>query len=123
VDLGRRRGRPAPIDVRYDLIRDGQRWWSPVRKEAVLEDGRSVLVDEGPRTSVERIDIPTTLLWATRGLLDQEPGLLPPETIEQVVPTLPHVQARRVDDTNHYSLALTSHGAGAVADAIVDHLG
>ncbi len=113
----------AEAYVRYDLIRDGQRWRSPVRKDAVLEDGRSVLLDEGPRTSVERIEVPTTLLWATRGLLDQEPGLLPPETVEQVVPTLPHVQARRVDDTNHYSLVLTSHGAGSVADAIVDHLG
>ena len=112
----------AEAYVRYDLVREGDRWRSPVDKAAVLEDGRSVMVDEGPRTAVTRLDLPTTLLWAPRGILDDEPGLLPPEVINEVVPTLPHVEARLVDDTNHYSLVLTERGARAVAEAVADHV-
>jgi pimeloyl-ACP methyl ester carboxylesterase len=112
----------AEAYVRYDLIADGDRWRSPVRKDAVLEDGRSVLVDEGPRTAVSRLAVPTTLLWAPRGLLDQEPGLFPPDVVDQVVPSLGHVDARRIDDTNHYSIVLTPEGASAVAAAIGEHV-
>lgn len=112
----------AEAYVRYDLVREGDRWRSPVNRAAVLEDGKSVMVDEGSRTAVARLNLPTTLLWAPRGLLDQEPGLFPPEIIEEVVPTLPHVEARLVDDTNHYTLVFSEHGARAVAEAITDHL-
>ena len=113
----------AEAYVRYDLEPDGERWRSPVNKAAVLEDGKSVMIDEGPRTAVARLGVATTLLWAPRGLLDDEPGLFPREVIDEVVPTLPHVDAKLVEDTNHYSLVLTPRGAGAVAGAIIDHLG
>jgi pimeloyl-ACP methyl ester carboxylesterase len=111
----------AEAYVRYDLTREGDRWRSPVRKEAVLEDGRSVLVDEGPRTAVARLAVPTTMLWAPRGLMDQEPGLFPQAVVEEVVASLDHVDARRVGDTNHYSIVLTAPGAAAVAAAVVEH--
>ncbi len=64
----------AEAYVRYDLVPDGQRWRSPVNKAAVLEDGKSVLVDKRARTVITGVDVPTTLPWAPRGLLDQEPG-------------------------------------------------
>ncbi len=59
---------------------------STVRKDAVLEDGRSTLVDDEARTAVGRIRVPTTLLWAPRGLLDQAPGLLSPELVVASLP-------------------------------------
>lgn len=112
----------AEAYVRYDLIEDGGTWRSPVSREAVLVDGASVLQDERARSALDRIGTPTTLLWAPRGLLDQTPGLLPPEVVEAALPRLPHVRAQRVDDVNHYSVLFGERGAGAVADAIVGYV-
>jgi pimeloyl-ACP methyl ester carboxylesterase len=113
----------AEAYVRYDLIEDGGAWRSPVNKQAVLVDGASVLQDERARSAVERIGTPTTLLWAPRGLLDQTPGLLPPEVVAAALPHLPHVRATRIDDVNHYSVLLGERGAAAVADAIIECAG
>jgi len=108
----------AEAYARYDLVADGDRWRSPVNKQAVLEDGASVLQDERERSAVERIGTPTILVWAPRGLLDQTPGLLPPEVVEDALPRLPHVRAQRVDDVNHYSVLFGDRGARVIADAI-----
>jgi pimeloyl-ACP methyl ester carboxylesterase len=109
----------AEAYVRYDLVEEAGVWRSPVNKDAVLVDGGSVLQDVHERSAVERIDTPTVLLWAPRGLLDQTPGLLPSDVVDAALPRLPHVRARLVDDVNHYSLLLGERGAAAVADAIV----
>jgi pimeloyl-ACP methyl ester carboxylesterase len=108
----------AEAYVRYDLIEDGGSWRSPVNKDAVLVDGASVLQDERERSAVERLATPTTLLWAPRGMLDQPPGLLPPEVVEAASPGLPHVRAQLVDDVNHYSILFGECGAHAIVDAI-----
>lgn len=109
--------------ARYDLIEDGEGGWrSPVDKAAVLEDGRDVLADEQARTAVERLAVPTTLLWCPRGLQDETPGLLPSEVVDAVVSGLAHVTAREVPDTNHYSLLFAPQGAAAVAEAVASHL-
>lgn len=112
----------AEAYVRYDLVADGAVWRSPVDKAAVLEDGQSLLVDDEDRTAITRVDVPTTLLWAPRGLLDQEPGMYPPEVVEGIVPDLAHVDARLVADVNHYSILFSEVGGAAVAAAIVERL-
>ncbi len=112
----------AEAYVRYDLVADGAVWRSPVDKGAVLEDGRSLLVDDEARTAITRVEVPTTLLWAPRGLLDQAPGLYPPELVDDIVADLPHVDARRVADVNHYSILFSEVGGAAVAERIVERL-
>ena len=112
----------AEAYVRYDLVADGAVWRSPVDKAAVLEDGQSLLVDDDARTAITRVDVPTTLLWTPRGLLDQEPGMYPPEVVEGIVPDLAHVDARLIADVNHYSILFSEVGGAAVADAIVERL-
>lgn len=109
----------AEAYVRYDLVPANGAWRVNVSKDAVLEDGRSTLIDEGARTALERVEVPTVLLWAPRGLLDQEPGLYPPQTVQEVTGRLAYVEPRLVDGVNHYTLVLGEHGAGAVADAVV----
>jgi pimeloyl-ACP methyl ester carboxylesterase len=112
----------AEAYVRYDLVEAGGTWRSPVNKDAVLLDGASVLRDDRERSAVERLTTSTTLLWAPRGLLDQVPGLLPPEVVEAAASGLPHVRAQLVDDVNHYSVLLGERGAGAITDAIEANL-
>ncbi len=106
--------------VRYDLEADGAAWRSVVRKDAVLADGRSTLVDEGARTAVERVGRPTTLLWAPRGVLDQEPGLLPPELVAAKTAELDHLRAQQVRDVNHYTILFDPAAAAVVAAAVSD---
>jgi pimeloyl-ACP methyl ester carboxylesterase len=112
----------AEAYVRYDLVRDGETWRSGVVKDAVLVDGQGPLRDEVARTAVTRVAVPTTLLWAPRGLLDEPPGLLPRSVVTEVAGPLEHVRTVEVPDANHYSIVFGEVGAGAVAAAVVDHL-
>jgi lipase len=112
----------AEAYVRYDLVPEGDAWRSPVRKDAVLVDGAGPLADEAARTAITRTSLPTTLLYATRGMLDDPPGFLAPEVVAEVTGPLDHVRAVEVADTNHYSIVFSEHGASAVAAAVRDHL-
>lgn len=106
----------------YDLQRVGDVWRSPVSKEAVLEDGKGPLKDAPARTALARVQVPSTLLWAPRGLLDQSPGLYPPDVVASATAELPLVSEAEVPDVNHYSILLSPPGARRVARAVLDHL-
>ena len=58
------------------------------------------------------------LLWAARGLQNEERPLLPPEAIADARALLPHLVVREVPDTNHYFIVLGDREAGAVAGEI-----
>lgn len=104
--------------VRYDAVSgpDGVR--SSVSKEAVLADGGAAIVDPDSSSALTRIETPTILLWAPRGILDQTPGLYPEDLVEEAAGRLPHLDTRLIADTNHYTIAVGDAGAAAVADAV-----
>jgi lipase len=104
--------------LRYDLVRDGERWRSAVSKPAVLEDGGGPLQDPSLATALARIEVPTWLLWAPRGLLDQTPGLLPAAVVEATTAGLGHVVTELVEDTNHYTILFSQRGASRIAAAV-----
>lgn len=106
--------------VRYDAIQtaDGQ-ICSSVSKDAVLADGGAAIVDPRSAASIERADRPTLLLWAPRGILDQAPGLYWADQVDDVVESLPHLQAVLVPDTNHYTILTGDLGASVGADAVL----
>ncbi len=109
----------AEAYVRYDaVITPEGEVRSSVEKPAVLEDGGAAIVDPQASSALQRIAVPTTLLWAPRGILDQSPGLYTAEKIEAAVATLTHLEAGLVADTNHYTIAVGEHGAAAVAEVI-----
>ncbi len=105
--------------VRYDAVEcpDGQIRSSAV-KDAVLIDGGAAITEPESSLALDRIDTPTLLLWAPRGVLDQTPGLFTLEQVQDAVQRLDHLTAVCVEDTNHYTIAVGSDGARAVADAI-----
>jgi pimeloyl-ACP methyl ester carboxylesterase len=109
----------AEAYFRYDLVETDGGWRSPVSKRAVLEDGGGPLQDGEAATALGRISTPTTLLWAPRGLLDQTPGLFPPELVASTTAELAHVTTELVDDTNHYSILFSDAGARRVAAAVL----
>lgn len=105
--------------VAYDLVPDGAVWRSAVFKPAVIEDGKGPLRPGTERTALERVEVPATVLWAPRGLLDQTPGLYPPAVIEATAARLPQVDFRAVEDVNHYTILLGRKGAEAITDTLL----
>jgi pimeloyl-ACP methyl ester carboxylesterase len=106
--------------VRYDAVAtdDGQIRSSAV-KAAVLEDGGAAIVDPESASSIERVNHRATLVWAPRGLLDQTPGLYPPELVDEVTGRHAHLTAVLVDGANHYTIAVDDDGASAVVDVLL----
>ncbi len=86
--------------------------------EAVRVDGGDVLLNERVLEATTDLPVPATLLWATRGLLDQTPGLYDEVRLAQLGLAPSGITAREVPDTNHYSILWASQGVEAVAAAV-----
>lgn len=107
----------------YDIHEVDGEWRSQVDPAAVRGDGEDSLVDEALQTGLPTIELPMTFLWSPRGILDADP-LYPWEVVEQFVAAVPSLNAVRLDDVNHYTLALSRQGAKQVAAEIraaLDH--
>jgi len=110
--------------VDYDLARpetgsDGATVYrSRVSEEAVRADGRDLLDGDAGRKALDALADPAVLLWAARGLQNEERPLLPPETIAEARSLLPHLAVVEVPDTNHYLILLGDREAGVVAGEI-----
>jgi pimeloyl-ACP methyl ester carboxylesterase len=93
---------------------DGQ---SRLRFRVNLDSLRADVLDTlrgDTRTAVERIEAPTTFVWAERGLEDEPVGYYPLEALRE------YARARNLriapgHGLNHYTLMLSDRGAGLVA--------
>lgn len=110
--------------VDYDLAppetdSDGQTCYrSRVSDRAVRSDGRDLLDGDAGRKALHSLADPCVLLWAARGLQNEERPLLPAEAIADARALLPHLEVTEVPDTNHYLILLGDREAAVVADAI-----
>jgi hypothetical protein len=84
----------------------------------VRADGRDLLDGDASRKALEALSDPCILLWAARGLQNEDRPLLPAETIADARALLPHLVVEEVPDTNHYLILLGDREAGVVAAAI-----
>lgn len=100
--------------VDRDLVGEPPALHSSASVAAVSTDGAQILRDPEILGAFGELTVPATLLWAPRGMFDQEGGLYPAELIER---SAGHVRTTLVPDTNHYTILL-GKGAGAVAGAI-----
>jgi pimeloyl-ACP methyl ester carboxylesterase len=91
---------------------------SRVLEEAVRADGRDLLDGDSARKALQSLADPCALLWAPRGLQNEERPLLPAEVIADTQTLLPHLAVSEVPDTNHYFILLGDRPAGVVADEI-----
>jgi pimeloyl-ACP methyl ester carboxylesterase len=91
---------------------------SACRPDAVREDGGDVLLNQAVLEAADDLPVPATLLWATRGLFDQVPGLYDEVRLAGLGLELLRITAREVPDTNHYSILWAPHGVAAVADTV-----
>lgn len=91
---------------------------SRVSEGAVRADGRDLLNGDAARKALGALADPASLLWAARGLQNEDRPLLPAEVIAEAQALLPHLEVSEVPDTNHYLVLLGDREAAAVADEI-----
>jgi len=91
---------------------------SRVSEGAVRADGRDLLDGDGSRKALQSLADPCVLLWAARGLQNEDRPLLPAETIADARALLPHLVVLEVPDTNHYLILLGDREASVVAAEI-----
>jgi pimeloyl-ACP methyl ester carboxylesterase len=93
-----------------------------VAVEAVRADGADMLQNELVLEATTGLPVPATLLWATRGMQGQTPGLYDEVRLaglgvgSQVAD--PHVLAREVPDTDHWSVLRAEQGVQAISAAV-----
>lgn len=102
----------------YDLVGQPPSLRSGVDKAAVVDDGGSLLVSDDVPTAIANLRHQATLLYAPRGMLDQVPGMFPPDVVDGWVAQLPTLTAAAVPDVNHYTILMSDRGAAAIAAVI-----
>jgi pimeloyl-ACP methyl ester carboxylesterase len=91
---------------------------SAVVHEAVRVDGADLLRNEAVLEATTDLPVPATLLWATRGMQGEVPGLYDEVRLAGMGLDDAHVTAREVPDTDHWSVLWTGQGIQAVTAAV-----
>ncbi|MFE4449829.1 alpha/beta fold hydrolase [Streptomyces sp. NPDC056796] len=104
--------------IQRDLTGEEPALRSGCRLEAVRTDGVGLFQDE-VLAAVRRLPGPATLLWAQRGLMDEEQGLYDESRLAAAGQPGTTVRAVRVEDVNHYTVLTGDRGAREVAGALL----
>ena len=106
--------------ARYDVApADGGRIRSKVNKDAIIADGRDLLVNTDVHDCISDISAPVWLLRAPRGLLDQPVPLISDDILAMWKgDRLPQLEDTMLDDLNHWTLFLGDRGADAIANRV-----
>jgi pimeloyl-ACP methyl ester carboxylesterase len=98
-----------------DLVGEAPRLRSSCLLDAVRADARDTLLDADTVAAVHTISCPVTLLWAPRGMRDEDRGLYDDRRLDEAGVDRDRITVRPVPDVNHYTILLEPHGARAVA--------
>lgn len=101
----------------YDLASEPPTLRPTTRKEAVLGDTQSQLVDDVVSRSLVALRGPVRFLRAPRGIMNDAP-LYAEAPVEAWAPRIRGFSAATIPDVNHYTILLSERGAKAVADEI-----
>ncbi|MGW1226894.1 alpha/beta fold hydrolase [Streptomyces sp. NPDC001478] len=95
---------------------------SSCRLEAIRADGVG-LFDEEVLSAVRKLPAGATLLWAARGLMDEEQGLYDEKRLAAAGLEGTGVEPVGVPDVNHYTVLTGERGAREIADRLVAYAG
>jgi pimeloyl-ACP methyl ester carboxylesterase len=101
-----------------DLTGEEPELRSAVVREAVRVDGADMLRNEAVLEATTGLPVPATLLWATRGMQGEVPGLYDEVRLAGMGLPGAHVTAREVPGTDHWSILWSEAGVAAVAAAV-----
>lgn len=97
--------------IQRDLVGTAPELRSSCVLEAIQQDGREVLLDKDAAGAVHRLPCRAELLWAERGLMDEQQGLYDVKRIELAGLDPERVTVTPVPDTNHYTILAGAAGA------------
>ncbi|MDF6042225.1 alpha/beta hydrolase [Streptomyces sp. JH14] len=100
--------------IQRDLTGDEPEMYSTCRIEAVRTDGIG-LFDEEVLSAIRKLPAPTTLLWAARGLMDEEQGLYDEKRLAAAGLESTRVEPVAMRDVNHYTVLTGHEGAQEIA--------
>src|SRR3954470_6661537 len=93
---------------------------SSVVHEAVRVDGADLLRNEAVLEATTDLPVPATLLWATRGMAGEVPGLYDEVRLAGMGLHDAHVTAREVPDTDHWSILWSEQGVQVITSTVRD---
>jgi lipase len=100
--------------IDYDLDGEPPALRPSTRKEALLMDVRTQLIENLVPQSLKRIRCPVRFLAAERGMFDGKP-LYPPGRVARCGASVPDFSHATVAGVNHFTILMSQRGARAVA--------
>jgi hypothetical protein len=116
----------APAVAAYvlrDLTGEPPDMRSSCAKDAIRADGADTLIDRTTVDAVHRLSCPARLMWAQRGLQNEEPGLYDESRLAAAGLDRARITVEHVPDVNHYTILFDPRAAGLVADRVVELAG
>lgn len=107
--------------VDYDLVPDGDKFKTCVSADAVMEYSVDLLKSERG-SDFERMQCPTWLIRAARGILNEDTPLLPDAVVDPLLEGTQIVDLGILPDTNHWTITFAPKGAAITANLIEEHL-
>lgn len=108
--------------ISYDLVGEAPALHASATVEALTEDTGDLVGGQDVLGALDRLAVDAELLWAPRGLMDEEPGLYTEEHLAEWAEKVPALGERLrttfVPDANHYDVVMGEAGAAAVAEAV-----
>jgi len=108
--------------VDYDLEGSAPALRASTRKEALLLDVRTQLIEDLVPRSLKAIRCPVRFLRAPRGLMDGKP-LYDERKLARATQGMANFSTRTIDDVNHFTILLSERGAKAIAAEVRGMLG
>lgn len=107
-----------------DMAPGGPPYQSATRPDAIVGDARSLRLDDVVSDAANHVRCPVWLLRATRGLRNEPSPFVSAEEARAYAERHRdrEVHVVEVPDTNHFSIALSAHGAATVASVLRDAL-
>lgn len=108
--------------VDYDLEGTPPALRASTRKEALLRDVRTQMIEDLVPRSLKAIRCPIRFLRAERGMLNG-PALYPEKTLVRAAAKIKGFRHRNVDGVNHFTIMISERGAKTVAQEVRALLG
>ncbi|MEV4703424.1 alpha/beta hydrolase [Actinoplanes sp. NPDC049316] len=87
---------------------------------AVRADASDTLITRDTVTAVHRLGCPARLMWAPRGLLDEDQGLYDPDRLAAAALDPARIAVERVPGVNHYTILFDPDGVQRVAERVLE---
>lgn len=104
--------------IQRDLTGEEPELRSSCRIDAIRTDGVGLFDDE-VLSAVRKLPVDATLLWAARGLMDEEQGLYDESRLAAAGVDGTRVEPVAVEDVNHYTVLTGDRGGREIADRLV----